>query len=73
MTGGDKGKLSAGDRKGDPTRAERLRTALRDNLKRRKSQAKARSKGRTEGSDRPPADLAASHDSAGIVPDKSRT
>jgi hypothetical protein len=51
-----------GERKGDAARAERLRKALRDNLKRRKSQAR----GRTQASASPP------HDSAGIVPDKSR-
>jgi hypothetical protein len=44
------------------TEQQRLRTALRENLKRRKAQAKARAK----------PDLAAgtSHDSAGIAPDK---
>ena len=52
----------SGDRKGDAARAERLRQALRDNLKRRKSQAR----GRTLASG------AASHDSAGFVTDKSR-
>jgi hypothetical protein len=49
----------SGTRKGDGARAERLRAALRENLKRRKSQARERS--RTAA---PP-----SHDSAGIVPD----
>jgi hypothetical protein len=47
-------------RKGDAARAERLRAALRENLKRRKAQTR----GRTEPG-------AAPHDSAGIVPDKS--
>jgi hypothetical protein len=47
-----------GTRKGDEKRAARLRTALRENLKRRKSQARERS--RTEP---------ASHDSAGILTD----
>jgi len=42
--------------KGDGARAGRLRAALRENLKRRKSQARQRS-------------VAPSHDSAGIVPD----
>ena len=42
-------------------RAERLAAALRENLKRRKAQAKGRSK----------ADKAAAHDSAEIVPDKA--
>ena len=51
-----------GGRKGDHARTERLRTALRDNLKRRKMQARARAG--TAGS-KP-------HDSAGIVPDKSK-
>jgi hypothetical protein len=49
------------NRKGDAARAERLRAALRENLKRRKAQAR----GRTEAG-------GPSHDSAGIVPDKSR-
>ena len=57
---GQKGRQSGG-RKGDAARAERLRTALRDNLKRRKAQAK----GRTA------AEGCAPHDSAGFVPDKS--
>lgn len=47
-----------GARKGDETRAQRLRAALRENLKRRKSQARERSQ--TEP---------ASHDSAGILTD----
>jgi hypothetical protein len=51
-----------GNRKGDAARAERLRAALRENLKRRKAQAKGRVQ----------ADTGAPHDSAGIVPDKSR-
>jgi hypothetical protein len=51
-----------GDRKGDVARTKRLRQALRENLKRRKSQAR----GRTQGSGN------ASHDSAGFVTDKSR-
>ncbi|MGH6725887.1 MAG: hypothetical protein ACREB8_04995 [Pseudolabrys sp.] len=44
---------------GDPQRAERLKTALRDNLRRRKAQAKARER----------AAKAAEHDSAGITPE----
>ncbi len=62
MTSGDKGQASgrAGDRKGDAARAERLKAALRENLKRRKTQARARL------SESGPA-----HDSAGFVPDKS--
>jgi len=63
MTSGEKSQNDrAGERKGDAARAERLRAALRENLKRRKAQAK----GRTG------ADQAAAHDSAEIVPDKSK-
>ena len=51
-----------GDRKGDAARAERLRAALRENLKRRKLQVKGRAA----------AGGPASHDSAGFVPDKSK-
>jgi hypothetical protein len=52
-----------GAHKGDRARAERLRVALRENLRRRKSQAKGQ----------PPAGgEAAPHDSAGFVPDKSK-
>ena len=63
MASGAKGQNSgqSGDRKGDTARAERLRAALRENLKRRKLQAR----GRNEAG--PPA-----HDSAGFVPDKSK-
>jgi hypothetical protein len=63
MTSGQKGRKGSqsGDRKGDAARAERLRAALRENLKRRKAQAK----GRADAGE--PA-----HDSAGIVPDKSK-
>ena len=43
--------------KGDEKRAARLRTALRENLKRRKSQARERSQAEP------------SHDSAGILTD----
>jgi len=43
-----------GGKSGDSRRAERLKTALRDNLKRRKAQMKARAQ-------------AAKHDSAGIA------
>ena len=62
MTGGLKGRKGSqsGDRKGDAARAERLRAALRENLKRRKAQAK----GRSHAGD--PA-----HDSDGIVPDNT--
>ena len=62
MASGAKGQNSgqSGDRKGDTARAERLRAALRENLKRRKLQAR----GRTAAGP-------SAHDSAGIVPDKS--
>jgi hypothetical protein len=60
MTQSDNGSSGSrpGARKGDDTRAQRLRTALRENLKRRKSQVRERSR---------PA--SPSHDSAGILPD----
>ena len=45
---------------GDLRRAERLKAALRDNLKRRKAQMKARAQA---------ADNAGEHDSAGIAPE----
>ena len=57
-------KAWSGDRKGDAARAERLRAALRENLKRRKSQVRGRSQSG------PGMAEAATHDSAGIVPDK---
>ena len=62
MTNGQKAQKGgqSGDRKGDAARAERLRAALRQNLKRRKAQAK----GRSQTGD--PA-----HDSAEIVPDNT--
>jgi hypothetical protein len=62
MASGDQGQKTgqSGDRKGDLARAARLRTALRENLKRRKAQAKGRSM------------AGKPHDSAGIVPDKSK-
>ena len=58
MTGSDKSASDSpsGTRKGDAARADRLKAALRENLKRRKSQARSRT-------------AAPSHDSAGIVPD----
>jgi hypothetical protein len=63
MASGQKGQKGgqSGGGKGDAARAERLRAALRENLKRRKAQARGRTK---PGG--PP------HDSAGIVPDKSK-
>ncbi len=48
---------------GDQKRAERLKTALRDNLKRRKAQIKARSQG-AEGHAK---GRVMGHDSAGIA------
>jgi hypothetical protein len=54
MTGSGK----SGPTKGDRKRAERLKAALRDNLKRRKAQERARA--------RPSAN---EHDSAGIGPE----
>ena len=53
MTGGS-------DKSGNSRRAERLKAALRDNLKRRKAQVKARAQGLAK---------AAEHDSAGITPE----
>jgi len=55
MTGSGK----SGDPKGDQKRAERLKAALRDNLKRRKAQERGRERAGT----RP---AAKEHDSAGI-------
>jgi hypothetical protein len=54
------------DRKGDAARAERLRTALRENLKRRKTQARGRSQAG------PGMEQAAARDSAVIMPDKAK-
>ena len=48
----------ASGKSGQTKRAERLKAALRDNLKRRKAQAKARAQGLGK---------AAEHDSAGIT------
>jgi hypothetical protein len=72
MASGAKGQNGgqSGDRKGDTGRAERLRAALRENLKRRKLQVKGRAIERTEAG--PDSSRAASHDSAGFVPDKSK-
>jgi len=66
MVSGEKGQNTgqSSGRKGNAARAARLRLALRENLKRRKVQAKGRSLGRDEPG--------AAHDSAGIVPDKSQ-
>ena len=72
MASGAKGQNSgqSGDRKGDTARAQRLRAALRENLKRRKLQVKGRAKGPSAAG--PDSDPAAPHDSAGFVPDKSK-
>ena len=51
---------SGSAKSGDLRRVERLRAALRDNLKRRKTQVKARSQAAAK---------AAEHDSAGITPE----
>jgi hypothetical protein len=49
--------MTGSGKSGDPKRAERLKAALRDNLKRRKAQEKARVRAVT------------GHDSAGITPE----
>ncbi len=54
----------ASGKSGASKRAERLKAALRDNLKRRKAQAKARAQGPGKG-----VTSAAEHDSAGITPE----
>ena len=76
MASGAKGQNSgqSGDRKGDTARAARLRAALRENLKRRRLQVKGRAKQPSAGRTEDGQDLgqAASHDSAGFVPDKSK-
>jgi hypothetical protein len=51
-------------------RAQRLSAALRDNLKRRKAQAKRRNLGREAEKDGPVAPSTATHDSAGFAEDK---
>ncbi|MSP47266.1 MAG: hypothetical protein EXQ83_15830 [Xanthobacteraceae bacterium] len=64
MTSDERDKRSGrpGAHKGDRARADRLRAALRENLKRRKAQERGRSQANGGGAPR---------DSAGIVPDKS--
>jgi hypothetical protein len=71
MSGGEhtNPKGQPGDRKGDAARAERLRAALRENLKRRKSQARGRSQS-GPGID-PGMEQAAAHDSAGFLQEKA--
>jgi hypothetical protein len=64
MVPGETGKKHGqSGQKGDSGRAERLRAALRENLKRRKSQARGRSQAE---------DAALPHDSAGFVPEKPK-
>jgi hypothetical protein len=63
MTDGNKSDRAPAGRKGDAARAERLRVALRQNLRRRKTQARGRAQTGEGGR---------SHDSAGFVPDKSK-
>jgi hypothetical protein len=72
MASGAKGQNGgqSGDRKGDTARAQRLRAALRENLKRRKLQVKGRATAGAQGG--PDSSPAAPHDSAGFVPDKSK-
>ena len=76
MASGAKGQNGGqtGDRKGDTARAERLRAALRENLKRRKLQVKGRAKEQSMAGAEATEDSApaAPHDSAGFVPDKSK-
>ena len=52
--------MTGSGKSGDSKRAERLKNALRDNLKRRKTQVKARSQAAAK---------AVGHDSAGITPE----
>ena len=62
------------DRPRSRIQQQRLEAALRANLKRRKAQARARGDG--AGASAPaeaPVDMEASHDSAGILPDKPGT
>jgi outer membrane protein OmpA-like peptidoglycan-associated protein len=68
MADNDRGNPQGGaGRKGDAARAERLRMALRENLKRRKLQARGRSESNPNRSNETPA-----HDSAGIASDKPK-
>jgi hypothetical protein len=56
---------SSGGRKCGNARVDRLRAALRENLKRRKAQSKGRAQAKARHS-------GATHDSAGIVQDKPK-
>ena len=61
------------DRPKDPqkeSRNRRLSAALRDNLKRRKAQAKGRNVGRDAEKEGPAAPSTGTHDSAGFAEDK---
>jgi hypothetical protein len=73
MAGDESGtpKPRSGQRKGDVARAERLRAALRENLKRRRAQSKDRAKDRAKGEGRfeDQSRAGAPHDSAGFVPE----
>jgi hypothetical protein len=71
MSGSSNPKTRAGVRKGDAARAERLRAALRENLKRRKSQARGRSQ-TGPGETGPETEPVPAHDSAGIVQEKAQ-
>jgi hypothetical protein len=65
MSGSESSKSRSGDRKGNAAREERLRAALRENLKRRKTQARGRAQA-------PGMEQAAARDSALIMPDKAK-
>ena len=65
-SGSSNPRIRSGDRQGDAGRAERLRVALRENLKRRKSQSRGRSQ------PGPGAEQPASRDSAAIVQEKAK-
>ena len=70
MTNGEMGKSKAGKSKAAQQREARAAAALRENLKRRKEQArgrKAESKALTAAEE-----VGKSHDSAGFVPDKPK-
>ncbi len=61
------GMTGSAKRNTQASRQQRLSAALRENLKRRKAQAKDRKAGQTAAAAK---DQAEPHDSAGIVPDK---
>ena len=70
MTNGEMGKSKAGKSKAAQQREARAAAALRENLKRRKEQARGR-KAQTAGEDAAEG-ASKSHDSAGFVPDKPK-